>query len=159
MSCLSLDELSLTEQAAVMASVDRAIEQRYGGLLDLLALRDATTPVTPTAGSFPARSATSLPAAPVSAGRPTRVATGAAGDLENAMAMQWQVSDHPPLQVCHPGHQPRMYETRGDGRVVFHVECPPCGVQTVRFASPEAAATAWAQRDVHAIPGPKQEVA
>lgn len=154
MSCLSLDELSLTEQAAVMTSVDRAIERRYGVLLDLLALRDATHPHTPSGGSFPARSANLLPTAPVSAGRPTRMAAGAVGDQEKAM--QWQVSDHPPLLVCHPGHRPRMYETRGDCRVVFHVECPPCGVQTDRLASPELAAEAWAKREVHPIPAPKE---
>lgn len=62
MSCLTLDELSLSEQVAVCDSFARALARKYGDLLSPLA-SPVAHPVTPSAGPFPAGDATSLPAA------------------------------------------------------------------------------------------------
>lgn len=62
--------------------------------------------------------------------------------------MESQCNDHPPLQVCHPGHRPLMFKKTADMRTVFYVSCGACGVRTARYQTPDAAAAAWAQRDV-----------
>lgn len=163
MSCLALDELTLSEQASVMVSVERACARRLAALLATLAPRDAIHPVTPSAGTSPDRGAIPLLTLPGSAVRPSRMAPGRVSAFPHvedlAMAMQRQVTDHPPLLVCHPGHLARMYETRGDCRVVFHVECCLCGVRTDQLVSQEAAADEWAHRRVHPIPQPQKDVA
>lgn len=71
---------------------------------------------------------------------------------ENAAMVETQVTDHPPLQVCHPGHRPRMYRAAGNSSVVFYVECPLCGVQSPKMTTQGAAADRWARRDVITIP-------
>lgn len=64
------------------------------------------------------------------------------------MTIERQLVDHPPLQVCFPNHRPRMFESRGGGMVCAYVECQLCGVRTHKLDSANAAATAWAKRDV-----------
>lgn len=69
-------------------------------------------------------------------------------DEEGFAMIEQQVTDHPPLQVCHPGHRPRMYRAKGNCAVVYYVQCSPCGVRSPRLGTPEAAAESWAARDV-----------
>ena len=62
-----------------------------------------------------------------------------------------QCTEHPPLQVCHPGHLPKMFQARGDLKIQFYVSCGTCGVRTPRFHTQGGAADAWAKRDVMPI--------
>lgn len=92
------------------------------------------------------------PASP-SCPAPSRPAGGSIpfSTAEHIAMMQRQCTDHPPLQVCHPGHLPKMFEVTGNLKTQFQVECGACGVRTARWHSQEAAATAWANRDVMQI--------
>jgi hypothetical protein len=65
--------------------------------------------------------------------------------------MEYQQSDHPPLQVCGDGHVPRMYKAVGDCTVAYYVECQLCNVKTARCSTQEHAAHDWALRDVTPI--------
>lgn len=70
-----------------------------------------------------------------------------------------QLTDHPPLQVCHPGHRPRLYQATGDRATVYYVECSLCGVRSPRYGTPEGATHAWARREVMPLPVHVQAVA
>lgn len=63
-------------------------------------------------------------------------------------AMEMQCNDHPPLQVCGPGHRPLMFKKTADLRTLYYVSCGACAVRTSRFQTTAAAADAWAKRDV-----------
>lgn len=62
-----------------------------------------------------------------------------------------QYRQHPPLPPAPGGSPARMFEQRGNGRVVYYVECYPENLRTDAVASPSAAARAWARGQVHAI--------
>ena len=62
-----------------------------------------------------------------------------------------QYRQHPPLLVCAPGHRPRMYEATGNCATVYYVECQLCNVKTAKRATPDAASSDWAHRDVGPI--------
>jgi hypothetical protein len=62
--------------------------------------------------------------------------------------LQSKVTDHPPLQVCHPGHVPAMFLSSGNSAQLFHVECALCKFRTAKFRTKQAAADAWTTRDV-----------
>lgn len=62
-----------------------------------------------------------------------------------------QYVNHPPLQVCYPGHRAHMWQACGDRATLYYVECSICAVRTARFDTPDAAAHAWARRDVQPV--------
>lgn len=142
MSCLSLDELSLSEQAAVSASFTAACERKYAALRTTL----WSSPV-------------SLGYPPVSSEKASSRAVVPGDDhislfhSEDASMVEQQLKEHPPLQVCHPGHRPHMYRRTGNCKVEYYVECSICMVRGHRAASPQLAATAWARRFVEPIVG------
>ena len=70
---------------------------------------------------------------------------------EIAAMVEKQVTNHPPLQVCYPGHRPIMVQADGDRARMFYVECAVCRVRTARYSLMENASHAWAIRDVAAI--------
>lgn len=133
MSCLALTELSLSEQAEVTAAWATALERRALGLLALLDPSSSTPPA-------------GLP--PVPAGGDGSIPLS---EAENAAMVEKQVHDHPPLQVCYPGHRPRMWQATGNFTVRYYVECSACRVRTPRVESAELAAHAWAKRSVAPI--------
>jgi hypothetical protein len=67
---------------------------------------------------------------------------------ENAAMLEKQVANHPPLQICYPGHQPKMIQADGNMHTLFYVECPLCKVRTDKYVRMDLAAHAWAVRDV-----------
>lgn len=133
MSCAALEELSLSEQIAVQQSWDATVVERVRALLN--AFEPPVAPGNPLCQA---------PPCPAGGSNPLLTA-------EQTAMMQHQCMDHPPLQVCHPGHLPKMFEVTGDLRTVYHVECGTCAVRTPRFQSQDAAAAAWARRDVMPI--------
>ena len=141
MSCLSLDELSLSEQAAVAGSFAAAVERRYAAQQSVL---------WPSSGP----SDTSLS---VTHGYPWPNASDdghtSLSHSEDTSMVEKQVTNHPPLQICGQGHRPYMYQASGNRQVVYYVECSQCRMQTKRFDAPEAAASAWARRDVSQMVG------
>ena len=141
MSCLSLDELSLSEQAAVAGSFAAAVERRYAALQSVL---------WPSSG--PADTSLS-----VTHGYPWPNASDdghtSLSHSEDTSMVEKQVTNHPPLQVCHPKHVPHMYQAVGNRRTAFYVECSLCMVQTARCETPEKAADEWAHRNVLQIVG------
>lgn len=70
---------------------------------------------------------------------------------EDPAMIEQQVKEHPPLQVCFQGHQPKMILSSGNSAQLYHVECAACGVRTAKFRAMQPAADAWATRDVQAI--------
>ncbi|WP_333676795.1 hypothetical protein [Dyella sp.] len=70
---------------------------------------------------------------------------------EDPAMIEQQVKEHPPLQVCFPGHQAKMILSSGNNAQLYHVECAACGVRTAKFRAMQPAADAWAVRDVLAI--------
>jgi hypothetical protein len=137
MSCLCLDELPLSEQAAVAASFTAACERKYA------ALRTSLWP-SPAHDSTPDAS----PCASESGDGHNPVTHS-----EDASMVEQQLKEHPPLQVCHPGHRPRMYRATGNCKVEFYVECSACMVRGHRAETPDLAAKAWALRYVDPIKG------
>lgn len=133
MSCRALSELSLSEQVEVAPAWAAALERRA---LDLLTPLDPS-PSTPPAGLSPglAGGDGSIPLS----------------EAENAAMVEKQVHDHPPLQVCYPGHRPRMWQATGDFIIRYYVECSACRVRTPRVETAELAAQAWAKRSVAPI--------
>lgn len=133
MSCMALSELSLSEQVDVTLAWAAALEKRAAAVLTLL---DPARAV-PSACHPPAHAA-SVGSIPLSA-------------AENAAMVEKQYTNHPPLQVCHPGHRPHMWQAAGDRAIVYYVECSLCSVRTARLPSADEAAHAWAQRQVAPI--------
>lgn len=122
MSCLSIFELSLTEQNAIaLIEADRLIA-KTATALDQFDSRAAGFPSLPSAlrarGSNPSWH-------------------------EDCPMIERQYNDHPPLRVCHCIRRPIMYQARGNNAVRFYVECAPCELRSIRTSTPEAAATAW----------------
>jgi hypothetical protein len=142
MSCLSLDELPLSEQAAVAASFTAACERKYAALRTSLWLSPGSLGLPPV----PSDKASSRAVVPGDGHIPLF-------HTEDASMVEKQVTNHPPLQVCHPGHRPRMYRATGNCKVEFYVECSACMVRGHRAATPDLAATAWARRFVEPILG------
>ena len=128
-----LSELPLADQIAIELAVAAKLAAKTQALLTLL---------NPSAEpAIPPCVASSLPLA----------ADGFISlfhAAEDPAMVESQVTDHPHLQVCFPGHRPRMYRAAGNCMVVFYVECSQCGVRSPRMASADAAANRWAHRDV-----------
>lgn len=61
------------------------------------------------------------------------------------------VTNHPPLQVCYPGHHPHLWQANGECSTTYFVECSACGVRTRRCGDAETASHAWAHREVTPI--------
>jgi hypothetical protein len=133
MSCLALSELPLSEQVEIATVWAATLERRALGLLALLDPSPSTPPTGLSPG--PAGGDGSIPLS----------------EAENAAMVEKQVHDHPPLQVCYPGHRPRMWQATGDFTVRYYVECSACKVRTPRAESAELAAHAWATRSVAPI--------
>jgi hypothetical protein len=143
MSCLCLDELSPSEQAAVAASFTAACERKYAALRNTLWLSPALAALPPGANGEDHPSMTS----------PAGDSHISLSHSEDASMVEQQLKEHPPLQVCHPGHRPRMYRATGNCKVEFYVECSACMVRSQRASTPDLAATAWARRYVEPIRG------
>lgn len=137
MSCLSLDELSLSEQAAVADSFTAACERKFAALRSSLWLSPVSPALPPVAGG----EAPSLASAPGGSHIPLH-------HTEDASMLQSKVTDHPPLQVCYRGHVPAMFLSSGNSEQLFHVECALCKVRTPKFRAKQTAADAWTARDV-----------
>ena len=142
MSCLSLDELSLSEQAAVVGSFTAACERK------LNALHSVSWLSPPPAVAPRLAAVTASPGALAAGGSHTSLP-----NAENTAMVEQQLKEHPPLQICHPGHRPRMYRATGNCKVQFYVECSICGVRSQRADTADLAATAWARRFVEPIKG------
>lgn len=56
-----------------------------------------------------------------------------------------------PTRVCTCIRRARMYCERAGGKTQFFAECAPCGIQTPRLPTLEAAADAWNNSDVQPI--------
>lgn len=132
MSCLMLSELPLADQIAIELAVAAKLAAMAQAALTLL--NPSADPAIPPVASTPPVAAGGFNPLPHAAEKPAMVES--------------QVTNHPPLQVCFPGHRPRMYRAAGNCTVVFYVECSLCGVRSPRMASADDAATRWAQRDV-----------
>ncbi|MGC1550346.1 MAG: hypothetical protein WA777_17640 [Rhodanobacter sp.] len=130
MSCLMLSELPLSDQIAIELAMAEKLAARTRHLLP--SLDSAVDPVSPPCVGAAVESI------PLST-------------AENAAMVEQEYRQHPPLQVCAPGHRPRMYQATGNREVRFYVECPLCNVKTAKRASPEIAAKDWTQRDVQPI--------
>lgn len=134
MSCLSLNELSPPDRAAVARSCEGFVPRSAADLLTLLASPAASrSPVLPLSRRQAAGEAILFPAA------------------EDSAMVEKQYVNHPPLQVCHPGHRPNMWEATGNRATVYFVECSACAMRTSSFTLPDDAAHAWAQRKVAPI--------
>jgi hypothetical protein len=72
--------------------------------------------------------------------------------LESLSMIEKMVADHPPLQACFHGHRPPLWQAEGNRATVFFVVCRVCRVRTARYLSADAAAGAWAQRNVQPVP-------
>jgi hypothetical protein len=145
MSCLSLDELPLSEQAAVAASFTAACERKYAALRTSLWLSPGSLGLPPV----PSDKASSRAVVPGDGHIPL-FHTEDASMVEKQLK---ELKDHPRLQVCFPGHRPHMYRASGNCKVEFYVECSACMVRGQRAATPDLAATAWARRFVESIRG------
>lgn len=142
MSALVLSELSLSEQAAVTAAWADALIRRTAALLTRLE-PSADTPAQP------------LVSTPSSVAPPVHGGDADGSNLppraEEPAMVEKQITDHPPLLVCAPGHRPRLWQATGEHAVAYYVECSLCQVRTPRFRTPDAAAHAWAARQVAPI--------
>ncbi|CAM5589459.1 hypothetical protein RLIN73S_01514 [Rhodanobacter lindaniclasticus] len=134
MSCLALAELSPSDQVAVARACVGFTPRSTPDLLALLA---------PPAASRPR----SLPPSP----RRTAGGANPFPAAEDSAMVEKQYVNHPPLQVCYPGHRPNMWQACGNRATVYFVECSACSVRTRGFAEPDDAAHAWARRDVAPI--------
>lgn len=135
MSCLMLSELPLADQVAIELAVAAKLAAKTQALLILLN-PSAETAIPPYVAPLPLAADGFNPVFHVA---------------EDPAMVESQVSNHPPLQVCFPGHRPRMYRAVGNCAVVFYVECSQCGVRSPRMATADHAAHRWAQRDVATI--------
>lgn len=174
MSCLCLDELSLSEQSEVINACALSFERRLHALSvswpspvspapPPIAVEEANSPRATAPGdghvllsrieqielAVPVEVRSSLPPACVHvAGTANPLSK-----LEDASMLEQQVKDHPALQVCYPGHRPYMYRATGNRETKFYVECSACMVRSQRADTPDLAATAWARRFVEPIVG------
>lgn len=132
MSCLILSDLSLSDQIAIELACAEKLKALTRALLAPFGLADANV-------------------FPWAAASPDVGGTNPFPNAEETAMVEQQVHDHPPLQVCFPGHRPSMFRLVGNRTVVFYVECAACGVQTPRMSTPESAADHWARRDVVSV--------
>lgn len=146
MTTLCIDDTPL----AVQAEVARASAEAFDHWLNAFSSVSWQPPAPSPLGSVEARAVLLAPCALCVGDCHTY--SSSAGD---AAMMKKQVHEHPPLQVCHPGHRPIMWRAAGNCQVAHYVECAACGVRTERFAGEHGAkeaAHAWAQRQVQPIP-------
>lgn len=126
MSCLSITELSVSEQVEIsLAQADRLIVRT----LDVL-------------NAFDSRGA---------GHHPPSVFRPRGSNLlcqEDPHVLERQLQQHPVLRPCNCIRAPRMYEARGDGTVRYYVECAPCELRSPKLGSADAAAEAWNARDL-----------
>ena len=142
-----------------LEAVQADLEWRLGRRRQGIAARAIKFPtVRRTAPHAAGRPITSLSDSPlVSAGIPPYPVSPADGEsdplpiAEQTAMLEKQFVEHPPLQVCFPGHRPHMWQATGDRATTYYVECSVCGVRSRRFARPDDAAHAWARRDVAVI--------
>lgn len=146
MTTLCIDDMALPVQAEVTAAAVRAFDHWLNAPFSVSWQPSAPSPL----GSVEARAVYLAPCALCVGDCHTYSSSAGA-----AAMMEKQVHEHPPLQVCHPGHRPIMWRAAGNCQVAHYVECAACGVRTERFTGDrgaDEAAHAWAQRQVQPIP-------